>query len=66
MPYLYRTIDTSTQQGLQQAERLHMAGWKIIRNGFWSLVFERKIIPLSRSEKCTQKRRPRRSTKTTE
>ena len=41
MGYEYRTVDTSTLKGLKQAERLHMAGWKIIRSGLFLVWFER-------------------------
>jgi len=38
----YRTVDTSTVKGLKEAERLHRAGWKIIRTGLFLIQFERR------------------------
>jgi hypothetical protein len=44
MKYEYRTIDTSTIQGLKAAEKLHLSGeWRIIANGLFSIQFERKV-----------------------
>lgn len=38
MRYQYRTVDTSTLNGLRQAERLHARGWIIARSSlFWEL-----------------------------
>lgn len=36
----YRTIDVTTLKGLKEAERLHMAGWKVIRPGLFTMVFQ--------------------------
>lgn len=38
----YRTIDTSTLAGHEQAERLVRAGWKIVRVGLFMLWLERR------------------------
>jgi hypothetical protein len=38
----YKTVDTSTLKGLKEAEKLHMSGWKMIRVGLFSILFERK------------------------
>ena len=43
MRFEYRTVDTSTLTGLRQAERLHAAGWKIIRTGLFLVYFERRV-----------------------
>ena len=43
MRYEYRTVDTSTLAGLKTAERLHLAGWRIIRSGLYLIYFERKV-----------------------
>lgn len=37
----YRTIDVTTLKGLRQAERLHINGWKISRNGLFTIQFYR-------------------------
>ena len=37
----YRTVDITTLKGLKLAERLHVAGWKIVRSGMFSIQFER-------------------------
>lgn len=39
----YRTVDTSTLEGLKQAEWLKEHGWKIIRTGLYLIQFERPI-----------------------
>ncbi len=41
MKYEYKTADTSTLEGLKQAERLKAAGWKIISSGLFLIMFER-------------------------
>ena len=33
----YKTIDTSTLKGLKAAERLHTNGWKMARQGMFSI-----------------------------
>ncbi len=35
----YKTIDVTTLKGLIQAEKLHMAGWKMARVGMFSIQF---------------------------
>lgn len=35
----YRTVDTSTLKGLQQAERLQRHGWKIVSVGLFLIQF---------------------------
>jgi hypothetical protein len=43
MRFDYKTVDTSTLEGLKEAERLHQTeGWKIIRTGLFLIQFERK------------------------
>lgn len=37
----YRTVDTRTAAGLEEAERLQAAGWKIVQSGLFQIVFER-------------------------
>lgn len=43
MKFKYKTIDTSTIEGLKQAERLHRLGWKTISVGLFLIVFEKQI-----------------------
>lgn len=43
MRFEYQTADTSTIEGLEKAERLHLTGWKIIRTGLFLIQFERKV-----------------------
>jgi len=38
----YRTIDTSTLAGLEQAERLQAHGWKIIKSGLFLVWMEKR------------------------
>ena len=38
----YRTVDTSTLKGIQEAERLHIAGWRTVRCGLFLVYFERR------------------------
>jgi hypothetical protein len=38
----YRTVDTTTLKGLEAAERLHAAGWKMGRVGLFSIQFYRR------------------------
>lgn len=42
MKFEYKTIDTRTEKGLKQAERLQRQGWKDINVGLFSIVFERE------------------------
>jgi hypothetical protein len=42
MIYEYKTVSTRTLAGLEEAERLQTAGWKIINNGFYSVQFMRE------------------------
>lgn len=42
MKFEYRTVDTSTLEGLKKAERLHQSGWKMIRTGLFLIQFERE------------------------
>ncbi len=37
----YKTVDTSTLKGLEQAERLHQAGWKTGSVGLYLIQFYR-------------------------
>lgn len=41
--HIYKTVDTSTLKGLKEAERLHANGWKTIRAGLFSVLFEKKV-----------------------
>jgi len=43
MRFEYKTVDTSTLEGLKKAERLHMSGWKTIRVGLFLIEFEREV-----------------------
>lgn len=47
-PLQYRTVDTRTVKGIEEAERLQAAGWKIVRSGMFSIQFERKVAPKGR------------------
>jgi len=38
----YKTINTKTDEGLKQAEKLKRSGWNIISVGFWEIIFEKK------------------------
>ena len=38
----YRTVDTSTLAGLQEAEKLKAAGWQIYRSGLFLVYFLRR------------------------
>jgi len=35
----YKTVDTRTEKGLKEAERLHDQGWLVNHAGFWSIQF---------------------------
>ena len=37
----YKTVDTSTLEGLRQAERLHNTGWSIVRTGLFLVYFKK-------------------------
>lgn len=39
----YRTVDTSTLEGLKKAERLKARGWTIARVGLFIIQFYRKV-----------------------
>lgn len=39
----HRIVSTRTLRGLQEAERLQLAGWRVICVGFETLTLERKI-----------------------
>lgn len=39
----YRTVDTTTLEGLRTAERLHANGWKMGRVGLFSIRFYRAV-----------------------
>lgn len=39
----YRTVAIHTLAGLTEAERLLSAGWKIIRNGMFTVQFSRRV-----------------------
>lgn len=38
----YKTVDTSTLKGLEQAERLKSQGWTIYRTGLFLIYFCKK------------------------
>ncbi len=38
----YKRVDTSTLKGLEEAEKLKEAGWKIISSGLYSILFEKE------------------------
>jgi len=38
----YKIVDTSTVEGIEQAERLQAAGWTVYRSGLFHMVFYRK------------------------
>ena len=40
----YRTIDTSTEKGLQDAEKLHTTGWIIGSVGLFTIQFYHKKV----------------------
>lgn len=42
MKYKYKTVDTSTIAGIEQAEKLQAAGWVIYRVGLFLLYFHSK------------------------
>lgn len=42
MPKQWRTVDTSTLAGLQEAERLHARGWTCYSVGLFLLKFYRR------------------------
>ena len=37
----YKRIDVTTIKGIEAAEKLHAAGWKIVSSTFWTIIFER-------------------------
>ena len=37
----YRTIETTTVKGIEQAERLQRNGWIIVRSSLFSIQFKR-------------------------
>ncbi len=39
----YRTVDTSTLEGLKTAERLHASGWKTYRTGLFLVYFQKRV-----------------------
>jgi hypothetical protein len=39
---IYRMVDTSTLEGLREAERLHAAGWTIYASGLFLLYFYKR------------------------
>jgi hypothetical protein len=39
----YKTVDTSTLKGLQEAERLHTSGWTLYSVGLFILKFYKKV-----------------------
>jgi hypothetical protein len=41
----YRMVDTSTLEGLREAERLHAAGWTIYASGLFLLYFYKRGQP---------------------
>lgn len=41
MKYAYKTVDTSTLAGLQEAERLKASGWEITRTGLFLVWFQK-------------------------
>lgn len=43
MKYQYKTVDTSTEKGILEAERLMRNGWKIISQGFLLITFEKEL-----------------------
>jgi hypothetical protein len=43
MKFEYRTVDTSTIDGIEKAERLQARGWRIIRTGLYLIQFEREV-----------------------
>lgn len=52
MKYLYKSIPARGQGALRRAEMLRAHGWKLIRAGFYTLLFERpRFIPGSEAEK---------------
>ena len=42
--FKYKTIDTSTVKGIEQAEMYQRKGWKIISNGIYTIQFEKEIV----------------------
>ncbi len=40
--FTYKTVDTSTLDGLKQAERLHVNGWRTNRVGLFLVQFEKR------------------------
>lgn len=38
----YKTVDTSTLKGLQQAERLVASGWRVVRSGLFLVWLEKR------------------------
>lgn len=54
MAYEYQSVDTSTEEGLQKAERLKRQGWDVYNVGFSTLQFQRE-----KKEKKTRTRKTR-------
>jgi hypothetical protein len=46
--YEYKLIDTTTVDGLKEAEKLKEDGWKIQAVGFSDIQFEKKLMIVSR------------------
>ena len=42
--YEYKSIDTSTIEGIKEAEKLHESGWKIVQVGLFTILFEKERI----------------------
>jgi len=38
----YRTVDTSTIAGVEEADRLHANGWTTVRVGLFLIYFQRR------------------------
>jgi hypothetical protein len=57
-PLEYRTVDTTTVKGIEEAEKLQAAGWKMIRPGMFSIQFERKTPP--KKPRVSRRSNPRR------
>ena len=39
--FKYKSVDTSTLEGLKEAERYKANGWKIISTGFYTIIFSK-------------------------
>lgn len=42
MPLRHKRVDTTTIKGVEEAERLQAKGWRAIRVGLFSTLFEKK------------------------